>query len=71
MIFYENSYWGMDFIWWCVWLVFLFWIFALPFNIPGQRYKKDSPLEVLKKRFAAGEISKQEFLERKDILLAS
>ncbi|RNL56054.1 SHOCT domain-containing protein [Pedobacter jejuensis] len=71
MMFYENNYWGMDFIWWCIWVVFLFWIFALPYQIPGQRHRKDTPLDILNRRFASGEISKEEFKERKDILLAS
>jgi len=71
MMFYENNYWGMDFIWWCIWLVFLFWIFALPYQIPGQRHRKDTPLDILNRRFASGEISKEEFKERKDVLMAS
>ncbi|WP_367890462.1 SHOCT domain-containing protein [Pedobacter mucosus] len=71
MMFYENNYWGMDFIWWCIWLVFLFWIFALPYQIPGQRHRKDTPLDILNRRFASGEISKEEFKERKDFLMAS
>jgi putative membrane protein len=71
MMFYENTYWGMDFIWWCIWIVVLFWIFALPYQIPGQRHRKDTPLDILNRRFASGEISKEEFKEKKDILLAS
>jgi len=71
MMFYENNYWGMDFIWWCIWVVFLFWIFALPYQIPGQRHRKDTPLDILNRRFASGEISKEEFKERKDVLMAS
>lgn len=71
MVFYENSYWGMDFIWWCIWLVLLFWIFALPYDIPGRRYKKDTPLDLLKKRYATGEITKEEFQERKRIIEAN
>lgn len=70
-MFYENSYLGMGFVWWCIWMVFLYWIFFTPFNIPGQRYKKETPLDILKKRFAAGEISKEEFQEKKAILLAN
>jgi putative membrane protein len=58
----------MGLIWWIVWLVLLFWIFALPYNIPGQRYKKDSPLDILQKRFASGEITNEEYQERKKII---
>ena len=31
--------------------------------------KKDTPLEILRRRFAKGEITKQEFEERKRVLL--
>ena len=48
----------------------LFWIFAIPYDIPGQRMKKDSPLDILKKRFAAGEIQTEEYQEKKLILEA-
>jgi putative membrane protein len=44
------------------------WIFAVPYNIPGQRNRKSSPLDVLLKRFAAGEIGKEEYEERKKII---
>ena len=46
----DYQFWGMHLIWWVIVLVFLFWIFATPYNIPGQRTKKDSPLGILKKR---------------------
>ncbi len=59
---------GMHFIWWFVWVMLLFWIFASPYNIPGQRSKKDSPLDILKKRYASGSISTEEYNERKTIL---
>jgi len=64
----STNYWGMDLIWWLIWLVLLFWIFALPYNIPGQRYKKDTPLDILQKRFALGEITKDEYQEMKKAL---
>jgi putative membrane protein len=68
----DNSahldFWGMHLVWWIVWLVLLYWIFAVPYNIPGQRSKKDTPLDILKKRFAQGEINKEEFLEAKKLL---
>ena len=66
---YENyHYWGMHLIWWFIWMVLLFWIFALPYDIPGQRLKKETPLEILKRRLATGEIDKIEFLERKQLI---
>jgi putative membrane protein len=59
---------GMHFFWWIVWVILLFWIFAMPYNIPGQRSKKDTPLQILKKRFASGEIDNNEYQEKKNLL---
>lgn len=59
---------GMHLLWWFLWLILLFWIFATPYNIPGQKTKKDSPLDILKKRFAQGEINKEEFQEKKNLM---
>lgn len=66
---YEGYHaWGMHLVWWFVWLIFIFWIFATPYDIPGQRKKKDSPLDILKKRFASGEIDNNEYQEKKNLL---
>lgn len=69
MMNYENyHFWGMHSLWWIIWIILLFWIFATPYNIPGQRTKKDTPLNILKKRFALGEISKEEYEEKKKLI---
>ena len=65
---YTNYYWGMHWVWWFIWVIMLFWIFALPYNIPGQRNKRESPLDILQKRFALGEITTDEYNEKKKIL---
>jgi len=64
-----HHFWGMHWIWWILWIIFLVWIFATPWDVPGQRTKKDTPLDILKKRYAAGEIDSEEFEERKKALL--
>ncbi len=69
MIDYNNYYWGMNSIWWIVWVIMLFWIFAVPYDIPGQRRKKDSALNILEKRFANGQLTKEEFQAERKILL--
>jgi len=61
-------FWGMHLLWWFVFGILLFWIFALPFRIPGERLKKDSPLDILQKRYANGEINTEEYSERKKVL---
>jgi putative membrane protein len=67
-MFYNDYYWGMNFVWWFIWIVLIFWIFALPYDIPGQRSRKDSPFDILRKRFASGEITIEEYHEKKRIL---
>lgn len=68
MHFYEGHYWGMNIIWWVIWVIFIIWIFATPWDIPGQRKKKETPLNLLKKRYANGEISKEEYNSIKEDL---
>ena len=70
MFYFYHGYhfWGMHLIWWLFWFILMIWVFATPYELPGQRRKKDSPTDILKKRFASGEITKEEYLERKKIL---
>lgn len=65
---HDGYFWGMHFFWWIFLLILFIWIFVTPWNIPGQRTKKDTPLDILQKRFARGEISKEEYEEKKKIL---
>jgi putative membrane protein len=67
-MFYNNHFGGMSLVWWAVWIIMLIWIFATPYDIPGQRRKKDTPLDILKKRFANGEITEKEYYEKKSII---
>jgi putative membrane protein len=69
-MYYENNLWGMHFAWWFFWFILLFWIFATPYDVPGARTKKDTPLYLLKKRFASGQINLEEFNEKKKIIEA-
>ena len=68
MLYDGYHFWGMHLVWWFAWLILLFWIFAVPNNIPGQRMKKDSALDILQKRFASGQIKTEEYQEMKKIL---
>jgi putative membrane protein len=64
----ENYYYGMNIIWWVIWVVLLFWIFAIPYDIPGQRRKKESAFDILKKRYADGQITEAEYTDKKKVL---
>ncbi|MBI0398117.1 SHOCT domain-containing protein [Cyclobacterium marinum] len=61
MHWFEGHYWGMHIIWWIIWVIFIMWIFATPWDIPGQKMKRETPLDLLNKRYAKGEISKEEY----------
>ena len=68
MMYEGYHFWGMHLIWWFIWMMFLVTIFATPYNIPGQRMRKDSPLDILQKRLASGEITNEEYQEKKTLL---
>jgi len=69
-MFYYNDFWGMNLIWWAVWVIMLFWIFALPYDIPGQRKKKDTALNILQQRYASGAITTEKYMEQREIIEA-
>lgn len=69
MVYEHYHFGGMHFLWWLIWVILLFWIFVVPYNIPGQRAKKDTPLDILKRRFASGQINQEEFEEMKKNIL--
>jgi putative membrane protein len=59
---------GMHLIWWFVWVSLLFTIFATPDEIPYQRSRRKTALDVLQNRFAAGSMTTEEYQEKKRIL---
>ena len=65
-MFYNNIFWGMDIIWWIIWMAMIFWIFVTPYDIPGRK-RKDGPLDILQKRFTSGQITNDEY-QRKRII---
>ena len=66
---YEGyHFWGMHLIWWFIWVILLFWVFFTPYDIPGKRKGQSSALDILQRRFASGEITKEEYEERKAVI---
>ncbi|SDD89821.1 putative membrane protein [Pricia antarctica] len=61
MHFYDGHFGGMHFIW----IAILSWIFFVPYGILYQESKKDSPKDILDRRYAKGEIAKEEYEEIK------
>ena len=70
---YHEGWWffGMHGLWWLFWIMLVVLFFSLLDPIPRgeSRRRRASPLEVLQKRYAAGEISTQEYEERKAKLI--
>ncbi|HZP94615.1 MAG TPA: SHOCT domain-containing protein [Burkholderiales bacterium] len=58
---------GMHALWWVFWVVVI--VALVAFVLPGwNRGERETPLEILKRRYAAGEISKDEYEERRATL---
>lgn len=64
--FYDGyHFWGMHLIWWIIWLFFVIWLF-LTLARYGREKDEDSSYDILRKRFAKGEISREQYLEDKN-----
>ena len=68
MLYEGYHFFGMHLVWWFVWLCLFIWIFVMPYNIPGQRSKKKTPLDILQERFTSEQISAKEYEEKRDAI---
>jgi putative membrane protein len=61
-----HCYWGMHGYWWFFWILLgiSFYSFLTPVRRSAYRFMQ-SPLQLLQRRYAAGEISSQEYEERR------
>lgn len=64
---YYHGFWGMNFLWWIIWILFIAWIFFTPWG-RGRFRDRDTSYDILRKRFASGEITKEEYEEKKKVL---
>ncbi|SMO64057.1 SHOCT domain-containing protein [Gracilimonas mengyeensis] len=60
----------MMFVWWFVIIALIVIVARMLFGSPKPRTGEETPLEILKRRYAKGEIDKEEFEERKKDLLS-
>ena len=61
-MYYEHHYGGMHMFWWIFWLVLLVVLVGAWFW--RARAPRDSALEILRRRYAAGEITEDEYRAR-------
>lgn len=57
---------GMHLLWWLFWVVLIVAFVSLFTPVPKQEAKRrDTPLDILQRRYAAGEISTEEYEQRR------
>lgn len=61
------AFWGMHLLWWLFWIVLIVALFSLFTPVPRSQ-RRQTPLELLQRRYAAGEITSAEYQERKATL---
>ena len=67
MYWYHANYFGMHFFWWIFWIVLMLALFAVATPVPRRRMRlyRENPLGILQRRYAAGELTTEEYEERK------
>lgn len=66
--YHGHHFWGMHFMWWIIWIPLLIWFIVRPWPFKSGHHHhshKETPLDILKRRYANGEISTEEYQERK------
>jgi len=66
---YGASWWflGMHVFWWVFWILLLLWAYRYMVSTLKRQGsdRRETPLEVLQRRYAAGELSTPEYEDRK------
>ncbi len=71
MYWYHWNFFGMHFFWWMFWIVLfvVFFSWGGPVSRRTRQLYREHPLDILQRRFAAGEIAGEEYEERKARLI--
>lgn len=64
MHYVDGNFWGMHFFWWIFWVALMVMVFT-PITPISVVRRRETALEVLQRRYAAGEVSSTEYEERK------
>lgn len=62
---HDEYHWQMHWFWWIFWIIIAIIIFAVFWYIRSNRTSRESPLDILKRRYASGEIDTAEYELRK------
>ncbi|GAA4281464.1 SHOCT domain-containing protein [Gaetbulibacter aestuarii] len=65
---FYNHMGGMHFWWWVIGSIIIAFVFVTLLFFYLKPSKNEEPLEILKRRFAKGEISQEEFESAKKVL---
>ncbi len=68
MMYGDYHFFGMHLLWWFFWILIMFLMFGWFEPVPKKRVRRDSPFDILQKRFASGEITNEDYQEKKRIL---
>ena len=60
-------FWGMHVFWWLFWFLIISAFFSLLTPVPRHK-ARETPLQILQRRYAAGEITTEEYEDRKQRL---
>lgn len=67
MYWYNSQFFGMHFFWWMFWIAIMIALFSWAPPVPRRtaRLYREGPLGILQRRYAAGELTTEEYEERK------
>ncbi len=70
MHYYDAGYFGMHFFWWLFWVLLFVSFFSYATPIPRRHFKRlqETPLAILQRRLASGEITEQEYERSKSVM---
>ncbi len=66
-MFYDTGWFGMHMFWWFFWILLIvsFFSFSIPVSRRKARLNQLTPMDILQRRYASGEITTADYEERK------